>query len=205
MSVDGTAMKVELDKRSLFALASDTRLEILKNLQSNRRTVTQLAELLRIDKAAVHRHLKKLEEGGFVARTEDHGFVYYALTWKSRDILDPNDRTRIVILISSALICLTAVIVLALVASGPAGHFSDGGDKSSEAQSGSDGIVNTPSAASGIDMTVPALVLIACAAGLAGLAWRLYRRPRQRGGETASDAFCDGIPQGAGCIIRGKD
>lgn len=116
LSPQGNAMKVELDRRSLFALASDTRLEILKALETNRRTVSQLADLLGIDKAAVHRHLKKLEEGGFVSRTEDHGFVYYALTWKSRDILNPNDRTKIVILISSSLICLLAMIVVIYLA-----------------------------------------------------------------------------------------
>jgi len=119
LSLQGNAMKVELDRRSLFALASDTRLEILKALETNRRTVSQLADLLRIDKAAVHRHLKKLEEGGFVSRTEDHGFVYYALTWKSRDILNPNDRTKIVILISSSFVCLMAMIVVLYLAAHP--------------------------------------------------------------------------------------
>ena len=39
-------MRVELDKKSLFALASDTRLDILRSLQPMRRTVSQLAEAL---------------------------------------------------------------------------------------------------------------------------------------------------------------
>ena len=109
-------MRVELDKKALFALASDTRLEILKTLNPMRRTITQLAEALEIDKAAVFRHIKKLEEGEFVKRYEDHGFIYYGLTWKARDILDPKENTKIVILISCAYILLLAsVIVLALV------------------------------------------------------------------------------------------
>jgi DNA-binding transcriptional ArsR family regulator len=94
-------MKVELDKKSLFALASDTRLEILKSLQPMRRTVSQLSESLNIDKAAVHRHLKKMEEGGLVTRYEDHGFVYYGLSWKARDLISPNENTRIIILLSA--------------------------------------------------------------------------------------------------------
>ncbi len=77
-------LRVELDKKALFALASDTRLEILKALQSERRTVSQLAETLGVDKAAVYRHLKKLEEGDFVKREDDHGFVYYRLSWKAQ-------------------------------------------------------------------------------------------------------------------------
>ena len=102
-------MKVELDKKSLFALASDTRLEILKSLQPMRRTVSQLSESLNIDKAAIHRHLKKMEEGGLVTRYEDHGFVYYGLSWKARDLISPNENTRIVVLLSSTL--LLAVLV----------------------------------------------------------------------------------------------
>ncbi|MDW5564262.1 MAG: winged helix-turn-helix domain-containing protein [Methanomassiliicoccus sp.] len=183
------AMKVELDKRSLFALASDTRLDILKNLRSNRRTVSQLADLLAIDKAAVHRHLKKLEEGGFVIRTEDHGFVYYALTWKSRDILDPNDRTKIVILISSALICVLAMVVLVYVASGPPGVAGGSTEKTSYVNDNGPGdtdlVPNAP--AKGVDTTIPLLTLGLGTAALAIMAWRQYRRPAQRGGESPSD------------------
>ncbi|GEM_PF-897405 len=188
LSVSGTAMKVELDKRSLYALASDTRLEILKSLHSNRRTVSQLAELLAIDKAAVHRHLKKLEEGGFVVRTEDHGFVYYALTWKSRDILEPNDRTRIVILISSALVCLLAMMVVAFMAAQPSAMLAESSDQSTGALDDAGEPVRGGAApAAGFEIPVLA-ILGASAVGLSALAWRLWRPPRQIGGETASDA-----------------
>lgn len=107
-------MRVELDKKALFALASDSRLEILKAMQPMRRTVTQLAETLGIDKAAVHRHLKMLEEGGFVKRYEDHGFVYYGLSWKSRDLLSPGENTKVVILLTSSILMLGLVATLSL-------------------------------------------------------------------------------------------
>ena len=112
-------MKVELDKKSLFALASDTRLEILKSLQPMRRTVSQLAETLDIDKAAVHRHLKKMEEGGLVQRYEDHGFVYYGLSWKARDLISPGENTRIIIMLSCSwiLIGMVAFFTAALIIS----------------------------------------------------------------------------------------
>ena len=118
-------LRIELDKKALFALASDTRMEILKALQTDRKTLTQLAEALEVDKAAVHRHLKKLEEGGFVKREEDHGFVYYGLSWKARDILTPGENTRVIVLISSALVMLviSAIIMYgALVNSAPLGY-----------------------------------------------------------------------------------
>ncbi|MEW5747662.1 MAG: winged helix-turn-helix domain-containing protein [Candidatus Thermoplasmatota archaeon] len=107
-------MRVELDKKALFALASDSRLEILKSMQPMRRTVTQLAETLGIDKAAVHRHLKTLEEGGFVKRYEEHGFVYYGLSWKSRDLLSPGENTKVVILLTSSVLMLGLVATLTL-------------------------------------------------------------------------------------------
>ena len=105
-------MKVELDKKTLFALASDTRLEKLHSLQPMRRTVTQLAESMNIDKAAVFRHLKKMEDGGLVKRFEDHGFVYYGLSWKARDLLSPNENTKIIILLSASWVVLIAVVLL---------------------------------------------------------------------------------------------
>ncbi len=114
-SLRGEDMRVELDKKSLFALASDTRLDILRSLQPMRRTVSQLSEALDIDKAAVHRHLKKMEEGGLVKRFEDHGFVYYGLSWKARDLLSPNENTRIVILLSASwLLCIGIIFLIVL-------------------------------------------------------------------------------------------
>lgn len=121
--------RVELDKIALFALASDTRIEILKNMQANRMTVTQLADRVEVDKAAVHRHLKKLEEGGFVKREEDHGFVYYSLTWRARDILSPNENTKIIVLIASSILilCVVSLLLIAIATPAPApNNLSEG-------------------------------------------------------------------------------
>jgi DNA-binding transcriptional ArsR family regulator len=129
--IGAVEMRVELDKKSLFALASDTRLDILTSLKPMRRTVTQLAESLNIDKAAVHRHLKKLEEGGLVKRYEDHGFVYYGLSWKARDLMSPNENTKVIILLSSSwvIILVSAFLVLATFTSSLGGVTSGGPDK----------------------------------------------------------------------------
>ena len=116
-------MRIELDKKSLFALASDTRLEMLKALQPMRRTVSQLSEELGIDKGAIHRHLKKMEEGGLVKRHEDHGFVYYGLTWKARDLMSPNENTRIVIVMST--MWIFTVFAALLLAAGLMSNWSD--------------------------------------------------------------------------------
>jgi len=67
----------------------------------------------------VHRHLKKLEEGGLVKRYEDHGFVYYGLSWKARDLMSPNENTKVIVLLSSSWIfmLIAAFLVLATFSS----------------------------------------------------------------------------------------
>lgn len=181
-------MRVEIDKRALFALASDTRLDILRALQPMRRTVTQLAETLNIDKAAVHRHLKKLEEGGFVKRFEDHGFVYYGLSWKARDILSPNENTRVIVLLSSSwvFILVTAFLIIAALQSGlgaifgigaaPAqgGNYSGGFDRSSYESAG-----GVP----WVLFALPAVGLAVIAGIMASLGIKALVRPKQKPSE----------------------
>lgn len=110
--MEADRMKVELDRSALFALASDTRLDLLRALQGERRTLSQLTEQLNVDKAAVHRHLKKLEDGGLVKKEEDHGFIYYSLTWKARNLVSPGERTRVVVLLASAVAIVAIVVIL---------------------------------------------------------------------------------------------
>lgn len=181
----GGKTKVELDKRSLFALASDTRLDILKALQANRRTVSQLADLLSIDKAAVHRHLKKLEEGGFVVRTEDHGFVYYGLSWKARDILTPNDNTKIVLLLTCSLVCVIGMVAVVYLASVGGGGmemaYSDSGQEVRAPEDDAPLSILYPQ--NPWSFLVPTIILGLAAFALLYSAYLYWRRPRQRGGE----------------------
>lgn len=172
-------MKVELDRKALFALASDSRIEILKELQAQRRTVTQLADSLDIDKGAIHRHLKKLEEGGLVTRYEDHGFVYYGLSWKARDLIAPGENTKIVITFALSLLLVIGA-VWAFVVSFAGGAF----------QSGEGAPAPMASNASSPEMTgwfvswdwfIVAVILVAVALLLFYLGTRRAKRPKQRG------------------------
>lgn len=187
LTVPGKCMKVELDKLSLFALASDTRLDILKSLQPNRRTVSQLAELLKIDKAAVHRHLKKLEQGGFVHRDEDHGFVYYGLTWKSRGILSPTDNTRIVILLSASVLCVLAIaaFIITSYALAPASDAAPALGMMPASTAAEDPV--STSLTSALYPAAPIAVLGLAAFALLYSAYCLWKRPRQKRKAGAED------------------
>jgi DNA-binding transcriptional ArsR family regulator len=169
-------MRIELDKGALFALASDSRLEILKALQPQRRTVTQLAEALNIDKGAVHRHLKKLEGGGLVTRFEDHGFVYYGLSWKARDIVSPGENTRIVIVFSCAVLSVLTSLALVLVGLQTA---SANGRMNGESPSDWQQILGGGGGPT-LEWLLPALILVGLAALLGYYAYRRLRRPKSR-------------------------
>lgn len=191
-------MRVELDKKSIFALASDTRLEMLKSLQPMRRTVSQLSEELKIDKGAVHRHLKKMEEGGLVKRFEDHGFVYYGLTWKARDLIVPNENTQVIIVLSS--IWILALVVVLFVAAGL--MFEGGNDTLRGLIPDFDGAGNETSAddltgpGPGSDAWImPSLVLCIVIVTLVVLASRNLWKPKQKcPGESAGVEPSDGEP-----------
>ncbi|MCU0861662.1 MAG: winged helix-turn-helix domain-containing protein, partial [Methanomassiliicoccales archaeon] len=179
LSYAGTKMKVELDKKALFALASDSRMEILKALHPQRRTVAQLADQLDIDKAAVHRHLKKLEEGELVVRFEDHGFVYYGLSWKARDVISPGENTKIVIVFGLS----------ALLVTGAAGAFLTSlgsmGLRAGEAATPAGDPLNGASDYGAISTLSPellalGLLLVALAGVLIYFGIRRLRRPKQR-------------------------
>ena len=190
-------MRVELDKKSIFALASDTRLEILKSLQPMRRTVSQLSEELNIDKGAVHRHLKKMEEGGLVKRHEDHGFVYYGLTWKARDLVAPNENTRIVIVLSSIwILSLVAVLFVA------AGLMSEGGNDTliglvpdfAESDNGSSTSVMESHGSEA--WAWPTVLVVAVVAALVALLAVLLRRPFQKFPEDSEGVEAQGSGDG---------
>lgn len=175
-------LKIELDRNALFALASDTRLEILKALQSKRRTLAQLTEHLGVDKSAVHRHLRRLEEGDFVKKTDEHGFVYYSLTWKARDLVSPGDNTRIVVLLSSTLVLLVLISVLLTVASTDISRVSEASDYYEPGSELIEGQVRAMTYAISVVLLVVALVTAYLATGL-------LRRPRQSGAGEVENKF----------------
>ncbi len=96
--------KIIIDRKALFALASETRIEILKKLDKRRMTLTELSESLSMSKTTVKEHLDKLTEAGLVRKIDEgRKWIYYELTEKGRKILHPDNLTRIVLLISSAI------------------------------------------------------------------------------------------------------
>jgi len=104
--------KVTLDMSTFKALASDTRLDILRSLDGKKMGLKEISQATKLNKATLHEHLTKLNEAGLVKRKEreGHKWVYYKLTWKGECLLHP-ENTRIVVLFSTTFIALAAGII----------------------------------------------------------------------------------------------
>lgn len=93
--------KVNLDLNSFKALASDTRLNILRTLDGKKMSLNDIAKSTNLHKVTLHEHLFRLTEAGFIKKIEreGHKWVYYKLSWKGESLLHP-ENTRIVVLFS---------------------------------------------------------------------------------------------------------
>jgi DNA-binding transcriptional ArsR family regulator len=110
--------KVTLDQASFRALASETRIAILRALAEHQMTLTELAERLGISKPGVMKHLELLQEAGLVLREDaERKWIYYRLTTKGERILDP-ERTRIALALGFSLATAAAGAGITALVSG---------------------------------------------------------------------------------------
>lgn len=102
--------KIILDQESFKALASDTRIEILKRLDTSQMTVTDLANDLKVNKSAVYKHLSRLLDAGLVKKLEDNRkWVYYRLSMKGMHLLHP-ERVQIALMLSAAFLAISLAV-----------------------------------------------------------------------------------------------
>lgn len=99
--------KVKLNKNAFKALASETRIDILRILDGKKLGLKDISNASNLKKATLHEHLTKLHEVGLIKRKErkGHKWVYYKLSWKGESLLHP-DNNRIVLLFSITFITL---------------------------------------------------------------------------------------------------
>jgi DNA-binding transcriptional ArsR family regulator len=104
--------KITLDMNTFKALASDTRLDILRALDGNKMGLKDISQKTKLNKATLHEHLTKLAEAGLVKKKEreGHKWVYYKLTWKGEGLLHP-ENSRIVVLFTTTFITLFLGII----------------------------------------------------------------------------------------------
>jgi len=104
--------KITLDLNAFKALASDTRLDILRALDGKKMSLKDISNVTNLNKATLHEHLSKLNEAGLVKKKErdGHKWVYYKLSWKGESLLHP-ENTKIVVMFTTTFIALCAGII----------------------------------------------------------------------------------------------
>lgn len=104
--------KIVLNKNSFMALASESRIDVIKKLDERQMTVSELAKSLGMSKPAVLKHLLKLVDAGLVKKIEgERKWIYYSLTMHGKNIMHP-ERVKITVLLSASLASFIGAIVL---------------------------------------------------------------------------------------------
>jgi len=92
---------MEITKETIKALASDTRLEILKILARRRRIAADIAKDLELAPSTVNEHLKKLEESELIRRKDTgHKWIYYEITEKGKNLVQPKTPVQFILILS---------------------------------------------------------------------------------------------------------
>jgi len=100
---------MEIDRKTLKALAADTRLDILKSLGKRRKMPSELSRELSLAPSTVIEHLNRLEEADLVRREETgHKWIYYNLTEKGESLIKPRFPVQFILVLSISLIIIFA-------------------------------------------------------------------------------------------------
>lgn len=100
------ADSITLDNSTFKALASQTRVGLLKSLDARRKTASELSHELGATVQGISEHLHSLQQAGLVERKESgRKWVYYQLTAKGSAVLHP-DSKKFWVLVSLSFLAL---------------------------------------------------------------------------------------------------
>ncbi len=87
--------KIILDQATFKALATESRISILKHLKSRRYMQSELAKLLDLAVPTVKEHLDAMDKAGLVLRIDEgRKWKYYELSPKGRALLAPEEESQ---------------------------------------------------------------------------------------------------------------
>ncbi len=102
--------KITLDRETFKALAQDTRIAILKELEKRRKTQSELAKSLAMSVSTIKEHLDNLESVDLVKQIDEgYKWKYYELTKKGKKIITPSE-TKIWISLALTILALAAAL-----------------------------------------------------------------------------------------------
>ena len=108
--------RITLDRSTFRALASDSRVALLKALGERRKTPSELARESGLTVQSVSEHLEHLKKAGLAARVETgRKWVYYELTPKGRGVLQPeSSKARVWIVLALCLLAVGSFLFISL-------------------------------------------------------------------------------------------
>lgn len=166
---------LRIDKETLKAFGSDTRVQILKRLQERQMTASELSKTLGKHVTTVTEHLEVLENKNLVQRIERPGrkWIYYKLTGTGEKFTAPASHNFIFGILGSVAAIFSGVL---LISSQMLNTYN--ADAAMTAQTLA---IETTEKAVAVppqpDYLLPALILIVAGFGLFG--YILYRRLRK--------------------------
>ncbi|MDD3178164.1 MAG: winged helix-turn-helix domain-containing protein [Candidatus ainarchaeum sp.] len=84
--------KILINRKTLKAIASDTRMNILKALGNRKYTLSELSSKLSLSNATVKEHLDVLVNSDLIKKNEnDYKWKYYSLTEKGKKLINPKE------------------------------------------------------------------------------------------------------------------
>lgn len=108
--------KITIDKETLKAIASDTRLNILKSLEKKKKTLSDLSTELKLSNPTIKEHLEVLSKAGIVKKEESlRKWKYYSLSFKGKQLLKPNETKLFLALMISIIGVISFGIVMTLI------------------------------------------------------------------------------------------
>lgn len=110
--------KITIDKETLKAIASDTRLDILKQLDRKKQTLSDLSKALKLSSPTIKEHLDVLSKAGLVRKEVSfRKWKYYSLTFKGKGILRPNETKLFLTLLITIVFGIGVFVILGLFTS----------------------------------------------------------------------------------------
>ncbi|MBU1975831.1 MAG: winged helix-turn-helix domain-containing protein [Nanoarchaeota archaeon] len=84
--------KILIDKKTLKAIAVDSRMNILRLLKQKKYTLTDISELLDLRNSTVKEHLDILVKADLIKKeVTDRKWKYYSLSFKGRRLIEPKE------------------------------------------------------------------------------------------------------------------
>lgn len=163
---------LKIDKETLKAFGSDTRIEILKRLHERQMTASELSKILGKHVTTVSEHLEVLEDRKLVQRIERPGrkWVYYKLTGVGERLSSPASHNFVFGILGSVAAMFSGIFLLSYQ------MLNVGTDLGAQQAMAVTAAVEKSSAVPSVDYFLPGVILVLI--GIAILGYAIYRRVR---------------------------